>query len=64
MTSVDVGALIRLDKVAADFVMPFNHRVVGGAILITNDIGDQRWRRGFVERRASWHTARRCTPSC
>ena len=40
MTSVDVGSLIRLDKVNAGFAMPFNHRVVDGAILISNDMGD------------------------
>ncbi|MGM0575784.1 MAG: His-Xaa-Ser system radical SAM maturase HxsB [Myxococcota bacterium] len=40
MTAVDFGDLIRLDRVDPGFAMPFNHRVVDGAILITNDLGD------------------------
>ena len=37
---LDLNALIRLDKVKPGFAAPFNHRVVDGAVLVTNDLGD------------------------
>ncbi|MGB0589234.1 MAG: His-Xaa-Ser system radical SAM maturase HxsB [Myxococcota bacterium] len=37
---LDLASLIRLDKVEPGFAAPFNHRIVDGAVLITNDLGD------------------------
>ena len=37
---MDLGGIIRLDRVDPGFAMPFNHRVIDGAILISNDLGD------------------------
>jgi uncharacterized protein len=32
--------IIRLNRVSPKFAMPFNHRIMGGQVLITNDLGD------------------------
>ncbi len=37
---MDYATLIRLDRVKPGFAMPFNHRVVGDRVLVTNDLGD------------------------
>lgn len=38
--SPGLGELISLGKVKADFAVPFNHRVIEGKYLISNDLGD------------------------
>jgi uncharacterized protein len=38
--SVDYGSMIRLDKIDPTVAMPFNHRIIGNAVLIANDLGD------------------------
>ena len=38
--SLDLEKIVRLDKVKADFAVPFYHRVIDGHFLITNDLGD------------------------
>ena len=38
--TLNLSNAIDLDKVQANFAMPFNQRVIGDKILITNDLGD------------------------
>ena len=37
---MDLSQLIRLNRVKPGFATPFNHRIVDGAVLVTNELGD------------------------
>jgi His-Xaa-Ser system radical SAM maturase HxsB len=40
VSQLDLSAVIRLDRIKPGFAVPFNHRVLNGSIVISNDLGD------------------------